>query len=153
MKHKWFYVGLVLSLAFNAGALGLYEFRKDGSRRVRQQAAEQLKPGASQIQLDRLVGDLQKALAPVADTMRAAIKELGLLALEPDPDSTRVNAVLDRIAWAEREDGRLVLEFMWASNRLVRPDLVEFYRNHTKTALDSLLRAESSEVSEPQEPK
>ncbi|HTW92549.1 MAG TPA: hypothetical protein VMH22_12690 [bacterium] len=153
MKHKGFYVGLVLSLSLNAGAMFLYGLDKYEVRRLRQENAERFKPGASQLQVNRLQDDLHKALAPAADTMRTAIKELGLLALEPEPDSARVNAALDRIAWAQRENSRLWREFSRAVLRLIRPDRVELMRNETKSWRDHELGAESSRVSEPREPR
>jgi hypothetical protein len=149
MKHKSFYVGLVLSLVFNAGALFLYGYGKYDSRRLRQEAAERFKPGASQLQLHRLNDDLQRARAPAADTMRAATKELGLLALDPEPDPLRVNAALDRIARAQREDSRLWCEFDRERLRLILPDREEHERNAVKSWRDYELRAESIGASGP----
>ena len=145
MKHKWLYVLLVLSLAVNAGALGFYGLKKyQDWRHFQQFQAKWFKPGTSPRQLDRLLADLQKARAPAFDTMRAAVRELGLLAIEPSPDPGRVNSALDRIARAEREESRLRREEMRALNRLYRPDRLEFWRNRTGAERDSVLRAESS---------
>ncbi len=150
MKHPWLYAVLVLSLAVNAGALGFYGLKKYRDwRHFRQYQAKWFKPSTSPRQLGRLLGDLQESRAPAFDTMRAAVKELGLLAIEPGPDSGRVNSTLDRIARARRELSRLTRAHLRALNRLYRPEQFEFWRNRVKAERDSMLRAESSAVREP----
>jgi len=155
MKHRWFAVGLVLSLTFNAGALRLFMLTMPKTvRRLRKGDVERFNSSAEQHrveQMDRLSADLRDSLVPSTDTMRSAIKELGRLALEPEPDSLRVDAILDRIAWAKRENSRLFREWTRAELRLSPPNLVEISRNHMKAELDSALRAESSRVSAPRE--
>jgi hypothetical protein len=154
MKQRWLYLVLVLSLAVNAGALGFYGVRKYCDwRSFQRYQGKWFRPGSSPRQLDRLLADLQKSRAPHFDTMRTATRELGLLALEPNPDSARLNAALDRIARATREQSRLLRENMRAWNRLYRPEKLEFWRDRAKAEHDSVLRAESSVVTEPREGK
>lgn|GEM_PF-1160110 len=146
MKQKWLlYAVLVLSLAVNAGVLGFYGVRKYQEwRRLREFAAEWFKPGTTRHQHDRLLAEFDKARTPTFDTMRAAVKELGLLAIEPSPDSERVGAALDRIAGAKREQMRLQRQLMRAWHRLYRPEKLEFWRKRMQAERDSVLRAESS---------
>ena len=152
MKQRWFYLLLVLSLAVNAGVLGCYGVRKYREwRQFQSYQGKWFKPGTSPRQLDRLLADLQKSRAPHFDTMRTATRELGLLALEPNPDSVRLNAALDRIARAIREESRLLRENMRAWHRLYRPEKFEFWRNRMKVEYDSILRADSATAVQPKE--
>jgi hypothetical protein len=150
VKQKWLYAILVLSLAVNAGVLGYYGIRKyQDWRRFREYAREWYKPGTTRHQHDRLLAEFDKSRAPTFDTMRTAIKELGLLAIEPDPDSERVNVGLDRIARAKREQFRLLRALMRAHHRLYRPEKIAFWRKWIETELDSVRGAESSGTTMP----
>ena len=130
MKQRWLYVLLVLSLAVNAGALGFYGLKKYRDWRSFQgYQGKWLKPGTTPRQLHRMLTDLDRSRAPYADTLRTATRELGRLALEPGPDSARVNAALDAIARSTREWQRLRHENTRAVHALYRPGRLEFWRN------------------------
>ena len=144
MKQRWLYVLLVLSLAVNAGALGFYGVRKYRDWRHDQQVMSKwFKPGTTWHQLDRLDADLFKSRAPYSDTLHAATREIGLLALEPSPDSARVNAALDRIARARRESHRLYHVWWQAYLGLYRPERLELVWSLVKVGYDSILQADS----------
>ena len=150
MKNRWLYLVLVLSLAVNAGALGFYGIGKYTARRqFLSYQGQWLKPGITRGQLDRMLADFVKSRAPNFDTLHTATRELGLLALEPSPDSALVNAALDRIARSTREKSRLQRGFMRACHGLYRPEKLEFWRGRMRVEHDSVLRAESSTVAEP----
>jgi len=144
MKQRWPYFLLVLSLAVNAGVLGFYGVSKYRDWRQNQRyLSKEFKPGTTWHQLDRLLKELERARAPYFDTLRMATRELGMLALEPNPDSARLNAALDQIARCTRERFRLHREFIRADFRLYRPEKLEFWRNRMKVEYDSILRADS----------
>ncbi|MCX6842748.1 MAG: hypothetical protein NTX53_10745 [candidate division WOR-3 bacterium] len=152
MKQKWLYAVLVLSLAVNVGVLGFYGVREYRDWRQSQQfQGKWFKPGTSRRQLNRLMADLDRNRAPYSDTARVATRELGMLALEPNPDSARLNAALDRIARCRREQSRFLHELMRAHRRLLRPEKLEFWRNRMKVEYDSILRADSSAAAQPRE--
>ena len=154
MKNRWLYLVLVLSLAVNAGALGFYGVRKYRDwRHFQRYASKWFKPGTSTSQLDRLLAELERNRKPIYDTLWDSRRELGRLALEPHPDSVRLNAALDRIARATREEYRLLRVYMRAWHRLYRPEKLEFWRNRMKVEYDSVLGAESSMAAEPREGK
>ena len=152
MKQKWLYAVLVLSLAVNAGVLGFYGVRKyrDG-RNFQKYASRWLLPGTSPRQLDRLFSKLERTRAPFFDTLRTATRELGMLALEPSPDSGRLGVVLDRIARATRQNNRFVRDYSRAWHRLYRPEKFEFWRNRMKVEYDSILQADSAAAVQPKE--
>ena len=152
MKQRWPYVLLVLSLAVNAGVLGFYGVSKYRDwRQFRLYASKEFKPGTTMRQLDRLDADLFKSRAPYVDTQNAATREIGLLALEPNPDSARLNAALDRIARAARERHRLYHVWWQAYRGLFRPERQEFWRNYSKVWYDSILQADSATAVQPKE--
>jgi len=152
MRQRWLLAVLVLSLAVNAGVLGFYGVRKYRDwRRFQRITNTWFKPGTSPRQLDRLLADLDRKRAPYSDTGRIATREIGLLALEPSPDSARLNAALDRIARTTREEYRLLRENMRALHRLYRPEKLEFWRNRMKVEHDSILRADSGTAVQPRE--
>jgi hypothetical protein len=149
MKRRWLYAVLVLSLAVNAGALGFYGVKKYSDwRHFRDYVDKWFKPGTDRRQLDRLLSDLDMSRAPLLDTMRAAIRELGLLAIESGPDTARVGSALDRIERAQREAAWLMHEHTRALNRLYRPEKIEFWRKLMQAERDSILRAESTAAAE-----
>jgi len=144
MKNRWLYLVLVLSLAVNAGALGFYGMGKYTAwRQFRRYKGQWFKPGTTRSQLDRMLADLVKSRAPNFDTLHTATRELGLLALEPSPDSALVNAALDRIARNTREKSRLQRGQTRALFGLYRPEKLEFWRGRMKVEYDSILRADS----------
>jgi hypothetical protein len=152
MKQRWLYLVLVLSLAVNAGVLGFYGVREyRGWRQFQQYQSKWFKPGTPRGQLNRLLADLDRNRAPYNDTMRVANRELGMLALEPNPDSARLNAALDQIARCRREQIRILHEFMRANRRLLRPEKLEFWRNRMKVEYDSIVRADSGTAVQPRE--
>lgn len=149
MKRWRLYAVLVLSLAVNAGALGFYGVRKYRDwRHFQDYVGKWFKPGTTPGQIDRLFSDLTKTRRPWFDSLRAATSKLGLLAVEPGPDSAQVNAALDRIARAAREQQRLLHENRREFNRLYQPERLEFYRRLAEAEHDSILRAESSAAAE-----
>ena len=152
MKNRWLYLVLVLSLAVNAGVLGFYGVSKYRDWRHSQRyVSEEFKPGTTPHQLDRLLADLKKSRAPNFDTLHTATRELGLLALEPSPDSALVNAALDRIARSTREKSRLQRGHMRALFGLYRPEKLEFWRGRMKVEYDSILQADSATAVQPKE--
>jgi len=152
MRQRWLLAVLVLSLAVNAGVLGFYGVRKyQDWRRFQRYASKWFRPGTSPRQLDRLLADLERNRAPYFDTLRMVTRELGMLALEPNPDSARLNAALDRIARCTREQSRFLREHMRALHRLYRPEKLEFWRNRVKIEHDSILRADSGTSAQPRE--
>ena len=152
MKNRWLYLLLVLSLAVNAGVLGFYGVREyRGWRQSQRFANAWFKPGTSWRQLDRLFKELERARAPYFDTLHMAIRELGVLALEPNPDSARLNAALDQIARNTREVSRLQRGHMRALFGLYRPEKLEFWRGRMKVEYDSMLRADSGAAVQPRE--
>ncbi|MBM3330543.1 periplasmic heavy metal sensor [candidate division WOR-3 bacterium] len=145
MKQRWLYAVLILSLAVNAGAIGFYGVKKyRDDRHFRSYVGKWFKPGTTPAQIDRLFSDLTKTRKPWFDSLRTATRELGMLATEPSPDSAQVNAALDRIARAAREQQRLLHENTREFGRLYQPERLEFYRRMSEAELDSILRAESS---------
>jgi len=152
MKQRWPYFLLVLSLAVNAGVLGFYGVRKyrDG-RQFHWYWSKTLKPGTTLQQFDRLDADRTKSEAPYRDTLDAATREIGLLALEPSPDSARVNAALDRIARAKREGRRSWYVWMQGFFGLYRPEKLELWRSKFKVEYDSTLQADSATAVQPKE--
>jgi hypothetical protein len=152
MKQRWLYVLLLLSLAVNAGVLGFYGVRKYTEwRQVQRYLSRGFKPGTTAHQIDRLFDDLKKSRSPYWDTSKAATREIGLLALEPNPDSARLNAALDRIARAKREDRRLIDVNWQAFLGLYRPEKLELWRNRVKVEHDSILQADSATAVQPKE--
>jgi hypothetical protein len=152
MRQWRFTALLVLSLAVNVGVLGFYGVRKYRDwRQFRRYASREFKPGTTMRQLDRLDADLFKSRAPYVDTQDAATREIGLLALEPNPDSARLNAALDRIARAKREDRRLINVNWQAFLGLYRPEKLELWRNRVKVEHDSILQADSATAVQPKE--
>ena len=152
MRQRWLLAVLVLSLAVNAGVLGFYGVREYRDwRQFQQYQGTWFKPGTSPRQLHRLLADLDRNRAPYFDTLRTATRELGMLALEPNPDSARLNAALDQIARCRREQSRLLRERMRALDRLYRPEKLEFWRNRMKVEYDSILRVDSGEAVQPEE--
>lgn len=152
MRQRWLLVVLVLSLAVNVGVLGFYGVRQyEGWRIFQRYAGNWFKPGTSRRQVNRLLADFFKRRAPYLDTLRTATRELGMLALEPSPDSVRLNVALDRIARCTREQSRIRREFALAQDRLYRPEKLEFLRNQMKVEYDSILRADSGEAVQPKE--
>ena len=144
MKNRWLYLVLLLSLAVNAGVLGFYGVRKYRDwRQFLSYQGQWLKPGTKPGQLSRLFADFDKSRTPNLDTLRTASRELGLLALEPGPDSALVNAALDRIARNTREQSRLQRGHMRALFGLYRPEQLEFWRGRMKAEYDSILGADS----------
>ena len=144
MRQRWLLAVLVLSLAVNVGVLGFYGVSKYSDWRQNQRfLSKEFKPGTSWRQLHRLWADLERTRAPYFDTLHTATRELGLLALEPGPDSTLVNAALDRIARNTREVSRLQRGHMRELFGLHRPEKLEFWRGRMKVEYDSILRADS----------
>ena len=145
MKQRWLYAVLILSLAVNAGVLGFYGVKKYRDWRHFQDYVDKwFKPGTNRRQLDRLLSDLDMSRTPVLDTMRTAIKELGLLATEANPDAARAGSALDRIERVQREAAWLRHEHTRALNRLYRPEKIEFWRKRMQAERDSIVRAESA---------
>jgi hypothetical protein len=145
MKQKWLYAVLVLSLAVNAGVLGFYGVKKyQDWRNFQDYQGKWFRPGTTRHQLDGLFANLMKSRAPWFDTLRTATKELGLLALEANPDSARVGNALDRIAHAQREETRLLRVNMRELHRLYRPEKLEVWRKLVQAERDSALKDDSS---------
>ena len=152
MKQRWPFFLLVLSLAVHAGVLGFYGVSKYRDwRLVQRYLGKVFKPGTSLHQIDRWFDDLKKSRAPYWDTQHAATREIGLLALEPNPDSARLNAALDRIARATREERRLMYVLWPAYLGLLRPEELESRRNRFKVEYDSMLRVDSATAVQPKE--
>jgi len=152
MKNRWLYLMLVLSLAVNAGVLGFYGMRKYTAwRQFLSYQGQWFKPGTTRGQLDRMLAGFLKSRAPNFDTLHTATRELGLLALEPSPDSALVNAALDRIARNTRENSRLQRGHMRALFGLYRPEKLEFWRGRMKVEYDSILRADSGAAAQSEE--
>ena len=152
MRQRWLLAVLVLSLAVNVGVLGFYGVRKYLDwRQFLSYQGQWLKPGTKPGQLGRLFVDLDKSRAPNLDTLRTATRELGLLALEPNPDSALVNAALDRVARNMRENSRLQRGHMRALFGLYRPEKLEFWRGRMKVEYDSILRADSGAAAQSEE--
>ena len=152
MRQRWLLAVLVLSLAVNAGVLGFYGVRKYRDwRQFQQYQGKWLKPGTTPRQLDRLLANLDRNRAPYFDTLRTATQEVGVLALEPNPDSARLNAALDQIARCTREQSRFLHELTRATHRLYRPEKLEFWRNQMKVEHDSIVRADSGTAVQPRE--
>jgi hypothetical protein len=152
MKQRWLVAVLVLSLAVNVGVLGFYGVRKYRDwRSFQQYQGAWLKPGTTPRQLNRLWADLDRNRAPYYDTLGMATRELGMLALEPNPDSARLNAALDQIARCRREQYRLLRVLMRAHNQMLRPEKLEFWRNRMKVEHDSMARADSGVAVQPRE--
>jgi hypothetical protein len=145
MKQRWPFFLLVLSLAVNAGVLGSYGVRKYTEwRQIQRYLSKEFKPGTTVHQIDRLSADHLKSRASYSDTLDAATREIGLLALEPSPDSARVNAALDRIARATRESHRLYHVWWQAYLGLYRPERLELLWSLVKVEYDSILQADSA---------
>jgi hypothetical protein len=143
---------LVLSLAVNVGVLGFYGVRKYRDwRQDQRNLSKTFKPGTTFHQFDRLDADRTKSEAPYRDTLDAATREIGRLALEPSPDSARVNAALDRIARAKRETNRSWYVWLQAFFGLYRPEKLELLRNKFKVEYDSTLQADSATAVQPKE--
>jgi len=152
MRQRWLLAVLVLSLAVNVGVLGFYGVRKYRDWRQGQRYLSRgFKPGTTVHQIGRLFDDLFKSRTPYFDTSRAATREIGLLALEPNPDSARLNAALDRIARAKRESRRLVYVCNQAFHGLYRPEKLALWRNRVKVEHDSILQADSATAVQPKE--
>ena len=152
MRQRWLSAVLVLSLAVNAGVLGSYGVRKYREwRQFQRYWSKAFKPGTTVHQVDRLFDDLKKSRSPYWDTADAATREIGLLALEPNPDSARLNAALDRIARAKREWQRLRHVWTQAFFGLYRPEKLELRRNRFKVEYDSTLQADSATAVQPKE--
>ena len=152
MRQRWLLVVLVLSLAVNVGVLGFYGVREYRDWRQSQRFANAwFKPGTSRRQIERLWADLDRSRAPYFDTLRTATRELGMLALEPNPDSGRLDATMDQIARCRREQYRLLRENMRALHGLYRPEKLEFWRNLMKVEHDSKVRADSGTAVQPRE--
>ena len=152
MRQRWLWAVLVLSLAANAGVLGFYGVRKYRDWRQGQRYLSRgFKPGTTVHQIGRLFDDLFKSRTPYFDTSRAATREIGLLALEPNPDSARLNAALDRIARAKREGRRSWYVWMQGFFGLYRPEKLELLRNKSKVEYDSTLQADSATAVQPKE--
>jgi hypothetical protein len=155
VKQRLLYLVLVFSLAVNAGVLGFYGVSKyrdwRQSQRFHWYLSKVFKPGTTVHQVDRLFDDLKKSRSPYWDTADAATREIGLLALEPNPDSARLNAALDRIARATREEHRLVYVWWPAFHGLLRPEKLELRRNRFKVEYDSILQADSATAVQPKE--
>ena len=152
MKQKWLCAVLVLSLAVNVGVLGFYGVRKYRDwRQFQQYQGQWFKPGTTRGQLDRMLADFLESRSPNFDTLHTATRELGLLALEPSPDSALVNAALDRIARSTREKSRLQRGHMRALFGLYRPEKLEFWRGRMKAEYDSILQADSATAVHPEE--
>jgi hypothetical protein len=152
MKQRWLLALLVLSLAVNVGVLGFYGVKEYRDwRSFQQYQGKWFKPGTSRRQITRLFADMERNRAPYYDTLRTATRELGMLALEPNPDSARLNAALDQIARCTREPTRLLRKDMRALQGLYRPEKLEFWRNWMKAAYDSIVRADSSTAVQPRE--
>jgi hypothetical protein len=152
MRQRWLLAVLVLSLAVNVGVLGFYGVRKYRDwRQFLSYQGQWLKPGTKPGQLGRMFADFDKSRAPNFDTLHAATRELGLLALEPGPDSTLVNVALDRIARSTREVSRLQRGHMRALFGLYRPEKLEFWRGRMKVEYDSIVRADSGTAAQPRE--
>ena len=152
MKQKWLYAVLLLSLAVNAGVLGFYGVSKYRDwRQFQRYWSKAFKPGTTLHQLDRLDADRAKSEAPYRDTLDAATREIGRLALEPNPDSARVKAALDRIARAKREGRRSWYVWMQGFFGLYRPEKLELWRNKFKVEYDSIIGADSATAVQPKE--
>jgi len=152
MKQRWLYLVLVLSLAVNVGVLGFHGVTKYRDwRQVQRYLSRGFKPGTTVHQIDRLFDDLKKSRTPYWDTSDAATREIGRLALEANPDSARLNAALDRIARAKREDRRLLYVCNQAFLGLYRPEKLESWRNRVKVEHDSILQADSATAVQPKE--
>jgi len=152
MRPRWLLAVLVLSLAVNAGALGFYGVSKCREwRQFQRYWSKAFKPGTTVHQLDRLDADRTKSESPYRDTLDAATREIGRLALEPSPDSARVNAALDRIARAKRETNRSWYVWLQAFFGLYRPERLELWRNRFKVGYDSTLQADSATAVQPKE--
>ena len=152
MKQRWPFLLLLLSLAVNAGVLGFYGVSKYRDwRHVQRYLSKGFKPGVTWHQFDRLFDDLKKSRSPYWDTSNAATREIGLLALEPNPDSARLNAALDRIARATREEQRVIHVWQQAFFGLRRPEKQELWRNRAKVEHDSMLQADSATAVQPKE--
>jgi hypothetical protein len=151
MKTRWWlYALLVLSLAVNVGALGFYGLSKyQDWRSFQSYRGKWFRPGTTEHQLGRLLADLDKSRAPWADTMQTAIRQLGLLAQETNPDSMRVTEVLDRIERCEREESRLLRMNSRGLKRLYRPEKLEFWRKRMQAERDSVLEADQNTVPTP----
>ena len=152
MKQRWPFFLLLLSLAVNAGVLGSYGVRKYRERRqLHWYWSKMFKPGTTLRQFDRLDADRTRSEAPYRDTLDAATREIGRLALGPSPDSARVNAALDRIARAKREGRRSWYVWMQGFFELYRPEKLELWRNKFKVEYDSTLQADSATAFQPKE--
>ena len=140
MRLRWSLVVLALSLSVHLGVLGVF-----GRERHRRWQAEErfcreaLTSRPALAALDRLVDQYAGQRRRLLHEYDSTLRELGLLAEEPDPDPARLEALLDDL---EQNDAGLTwtgIDFTLQSDTLYRPGYQQVWRERNLAYLDSAL--------------
>jgi hypothetical protein len=117
------FVLLVLSLAVHLGVLVYYARERYRVWRIGERYwREALVDRAALRKIDRLCDDFMKQRQPLSKEYRAATRELGALAEQPNPDSARVESVLDRIERNQAAMMNTSVALNLATMRLYKPE-------------------------------
>ena len=123
MKRKWLYLLLVLSLAVNAGVVAVVVRERVRIWQIEGRMARDMREGRAGVKkMFKLLDGWNAVKTPIGEKYWPARAELGRLGLEPRPDSAAVEAVLDRLCAADREQLAATREFSRQHWALFKPE-------------------------------
>lgn len=108
MKNRWLVVVLAASVALNAAAIGAFAYHRY-SKQSRRALLRDLK-GRSKGRLKELFKEREPQMDSLRRVYSDVRRELGELAFSKNPDSLKVDSLLDIIGATHREMSRQVLE-------------------------------------------
>jgi hypothetical protein len=144
MKRTLLCILLVLSLAVNAGVLGVFLVNKYKDWRWQETYWHNwLKSKAALKTLDSLFAAHASRRESLAEPYWQTRRELGRLALEPHPDSARVEELLSRLAGFDRRVNVHWLDLVLGMRAVQLPERIRQWRERSELELDSARRADS----------
>jgi hypothetical protein len=123
MKRKWLFLLLALSLAVNAGVVAVVVRERVRIWQIEGRMARDMREGRAGVKkMFKLFDDWGVVRKPIGEKYWAARAELGRLGLEPRPDSAEVEAALDRLCAADRQQLAATREFNRECWALYKPE-------------------------------
>lgn len=146
MKRKWLFLLLALSLAVNAGVAAVVVRERVRMWQIDGRVARDLREGRAGVKkLFKLYDWWDTVRKPIGEKYWAARAELGRLGLEPNPDSADVEAVLDRLCEADREQLAASRDFGRKHWALYEPEAAARLRARIKVLSEGKTSKDSAE--------
>jgi hypothetical protein len=145
MKRRWLFLLLALSLAVNAGVVAVVARERVRMWQIEGRMARDMREGRAGVKkMFKSFDAWDVVRKPIGEKYWPARAELGRLGLEPRPDSAEVEAVLDRLCAADREQLAATREFNRQHWALYTPEAAAKLRARIKVLSQGKPRKDST---------